>query len=559
MRRLTTARLYKPSAGTPPLSAVHGCSLRKVPEFHKTLLAAFSVALMLLAVTPLTAAPAPAGSAGPGAAAVPSALPPVVPPAVPPTGASPASASPTATGANGDVVAPSDAATLKAGGNNQAGAGMVTAPNSGGGALMSGSRLAPVYALGDAIPQPLTEDEAVRLGLARNPQITAAAAGVASAQATYRAQLAFPPITLGVTNVTGTSAAPTLTGSTSDTFLDLGGTLDISGQRRLQAAGSRATFGAANFQLLETKLTLTQQIRDAYWSLAAAHAQTQFAQESLGDVQRVNQLTRQQLDAGASPRVDVLRSSIDLANARQGYLTTQGAERTALATLNVLLARTPTASLQLAANLIAPTTVATGTGAAIGPTPTTPAAALPPLPELTRTALSNRPAVQAAAQQVRAAEYGVKGARAARLPDLTVDYERSLRDPIATIVLGARLPVFDFGTIRQSVRAAEQSRRQAVAQQQQAEQQVVQQVAQAHLDYSQAQQVAASYQHDILEPSETLLHMAQLGYQQGGTGILPVLDAESTLRNARTGYINSLLALYKARDEVEAATGVLPR
>lgn len=421
----------------------------------------------------------------------------------------------------------------------------------------------PAYAAGDAIPQPLTEAEAVRVGLAHNPQITAAAAGVASAQATYRSQAAFPPVTLGVTNVTGTSAAPTLNGTTSDTFFDLGGTLDVSGQRRLQAAGSRATFGAANFQLQETRLTLAQQIRDAYWSLAAAQAQTQYAAESLRDVQRINELTRLQLDAGAAPRVDALRSSIDLANAQQAYLTAQGSERAALAALNVLLARAPTAPLVLAANLATPTTTATiGTAPASGPSPAVtavPAVTLPPLPdlpELTRSALAHRPAVQAAAQQVRAAEYGVKGARAARLPDLTVDYERSLRDPIATVVLGARLPVLDFGSIRQSVRAAEQSRRQAVAQQQQAEQQVVQQVAQAHLDFTQAQQITASYRHDILEPSATLLAMAQLGYQQGGTGILPVLDAESTLRNARTGYINSLLALYKARDEVEAATGM---
>ena len=53
--------------------------------------------------------------------------------------------------------------------------------------------------------------------------------------------------------------------------------------------------------------------------------------------------------------------------------------------------------------------------------------------------------------------------------------------------------------------------------------------------------------------------MAQLGYQQGATGILPVIDAESTIRNARVGYINSLLAVYKAQDEILAATGVLPK
>jgi outer membrane protein TolC len=87
---------------------------------------------------------------------------------------------------------------------------------------------------------------------------------------------------------------------------------------------------------------------------------------------------------------------------------------------------------------------------------------------------------------------------------------------------------------------------------------VTQQVAQAYTDLTQAQVLAASYQTDILVPSGTLLTAARAGYQQGGTGLLPVLDAESTLRNARTGYVSSLLALYKAQDELQTAAGEAP-
>src|SRR5207245_436008 len=83
-----------------------------------------------------------------------------------------------------------------------------------------------------------------------------------------------------------------------------GNALDTRSQRRFQAAGARAQFAAARYQYEETKVTLTQQIRDAYWSLAAARAQTQIAQEGLQDSQRVYQLTQTQFQAGASPRVD---------------------------------------------------------------------------------------------------------------------------------------------------------------------------------------------------------------------------------------------------------------
>jgi outer membrane protein TolC len=398
---------------------------------------------------------------------------------------------------------------------------------------------------GDASSGRLTLDEAVRIGMAQNPQIAAGVAGAASAERNYRSLAAFPPINLGLTHVLGSSSAPTLNGTTTDTFADLGETVDTSGQRRFQAAGAKAQWAAARSQLEETELTLSQQIRDAYWSLAAARAQAEIARQSLQDAQRVYQLTQTQFEAGSSPRVDVIRSSIDVANVQQSAISAQGAERAAVIAFNVLLARSAANPVELADQLAEST-------------PTPAATGLPNLTDLTRKALAQRPLVQSARAQVRAAEYALKQARAARFPDLTVDYQRSLQQPVYSVLLGITLPLLDFGSVHNSVKAAEESKKQAVAQQQQAEQQVRQQVAQAHTDFTLAQQLAASYQTDILSPSVTLLSSAQLGYKQGATGILPVIDAETTLRNARNGYISSLLALYKAQDELLAATGDLP-
>src|SRR5258708_4979364 len=124
------------------------------------------------------------------------------------------------------------------------------------------------------LSKPISVDDAVRLGLANNPQIPAGVAGVASARSNYQSLAAPTTIDLGATRIQGTSTAPSLTGSNSDTILDVGHTLDTSGQRRFQAAGARAQFGATRYQFDETKLTLTQQIRDAYWGLAAAKTQT---------------------------------------------------------------------------------------------------------------------------------------------------------------------------------------------------------------------------------------------------------------------------------------------
>ena len=398
------------------------------------------------------------------------------------------------------------------------------------------------------IPDPITVDDAVRIGLVRNPQTTAAVAGVASALANYRSIAAFPSLELGITHAQGTSTAPTLNGANTDTFFDIGEVLDTSGQRRFQAAGARAMHGAARYQYDELKLTLAQQIRDAYWSLAAATALTRFSLESLDEAVRVNKLIHTQHDAGAAPEVDVIRSSIDVANARQAYVTAQGAQRSALSALNVLLARPPSAPVKLAVDI----TDGIDTNQS--------APNLPDIAVLTKSAVAKRPVVSAAAEQVRVAEYAVKQARAGRFPDLSVDFERSLQQTSDTVLLSVKFPLVDFGNIRHSVKSAEETRKQAVAQKDQVEQQVAQQVAQAVLDSVQAQTLLTSYLNEILNPSVKLRDMAQLGYRQGATGILPLIDAETTLRNARSGYINSLLAVRKAQDELLAAlAGSVPK
>src|SRR5262249_5051236 len=172
---------------------------------------------------------------------------------------------------------------------------------------------------------------------------------------------------------------------------------------------------------------------------------------------------------------------------------------------NVLLARPAAAPAELGDQLAETT-------------PTPAAAGLPSLAELTQRALARRPLVQSARAQVRAANYALKQARAARFPDVSVNYQRSLQDPVDSVLLGLTLPLLDLGSVRQSIKAAEETRKQVAAQQQQAEQQVQQQVAQAYSDFTQAQQLAASYQTDILAPSVTLLSSAQLGYKQAATG-----------------------------------------
>ena len=392
---------------------------------------------------------------------------------------------------------------------------------------------------------PLSIDEAVTIGIHHNPQIQAADAGVAAAMATYQSLGVLPNFMFGLSQVQGSSTAPSLTGDTRDTIISLSTTVDLSGQRRYQAAGSHANYLANRFQFQETILTLEQQIRDAYWTLAASQASTKLSEKSVSDAQKIYDLTVIQEKVGTSPKGDVIRSSIDLANAKQALLTAKNSEASALISLNTLLARPPKLAIELASKI-------EGGNVSIG----SDVDKLPTLEELTRQGITNRPLLKSSTEQVQSARFAVRQAESSRLPDLDISYQRSTVQQVDALTLTLSFPLFDFGSIHHNVKAAESTKKQAESQRALAGQQITQQVAQAHSDLETAILAAKSYKAEILDPSVTLFDMANLGYQNGATGILPVIDAESTLRNARIGFINTLLSVEKAKDELKAATGI---
>jgi len=394
-------------------------------------------------------------------------------------------------------------------------------------------------------PDSLSVEQAVQLGFKQNPQVAGGLAGVRSALANYRSLTPLPPIALGLSHIQDMRAVPAIQGDNSDTLIDLGETFDTSGQRRYSAAAANSQYKSTKYDYQETLLGLEQQIRDAYWSLVAAQAQSKIADVSLKEAQRVYDLTVTQEHAGSSPKSDVIRSSIDVANARQTLLATKASEKTALIAFNNLLARKPTEPANLADDLDIDT-------------PSFPTIEQRTLTELQAAANKNRPLLRSQQEQIQAAGYAIKQTEASRLPDLNLGYERSIHDSLDTLTFTVSLPLFDFGSIRQSVKAAREAKKQAEANANQVRQQVEQQVAQAYTDLDVAIESAAGYKKEILDPSVTLLGMAQLGYQQGATGILPIIDAESTIRNARVGYIDSLLAIYKAQNELLAAIGHAP-
>ncbi len=387
----------------------------------------------------------------------------------------------------------------------------------------------------------LSIEGAIRLSLQNNLLIQSDSLGVNASYNTYRSIAAFPNFIFGFSQVQGSSSAPSLTGDNRDTILEVSGSFDISGQKRYQAAAAHETFTGVQAQHLESLLKLEKQVRDAYWSLSAAQSQVRIADESVSEANRIYELTIQQERAGTAPKADVLRASIDLANAKQAQMVAKGSQLSAQLELTGLLA------LSTDADVFTVTDMEGDSGYLAR-------LKVPAVEEALANALKTRPTLTAARSQLSSSGYSLRQVEASRIPDLNVQYQRSAQQQVDALSLTLSFPLFDFGGISHAIRSARDSRRQAELQIRQTELQVKREVKQAIVDLDSAIHAASSYEKEILGPSRQLLEMAKVGYQQGATGILPVLDAESTLRNARVGFTASLLAVHKAENELLAAT-----
>jgi len=180
-------------------------------------------------------------------------------------------------------------------------------------------------------------------------------------------------------------------------------TLYSGGAVAANVQANRAYRSAAELQLQATVNLVLAGVRTSYYNVLRAQDSIKVREESLRLLEEELKNARNRLEAGAGAQFDVLRAEVALANGRPPLITARNDLRIAIEELRQLLgftSRTPRGADKLPVFL--------GT--------------LDYQPEnfTLETALdaarANRPELQALAQQLKAAEAGVKAARAGYLP-----------------------------------------------------------------------------------------------------------------------------------------------
>jgi cobalt-zinc-cadmium efflux system outer membrane protein len=400
-----------------------------------------------------------------------------------------------------------------------------------GGAVFRG--LIPVAALVAAplAAQPVGEVEAVDAALAQGDFAALGEAERAAAEARVRAIPIFdnPEASMTRERVSGSAGE-------SETQIGVTQPIDISGRRASLRQAARAESRAVSADVNRRRQERIAETREAYAGCAASTDKAAIAERFVVRLREAERVVDLRTRAGDTAGYDLRRLRVEARSAEAELRLAQGevnAQCMTLARLTGLAGARP--NLSLAAML-----------------PASPATAA------ARAAASSRQDILAREARVEAAVAEVSAAQRARIPDLSVGlgYKRISNDEGSaggpTVALGVRLPVFNNG----GAALAEARARQRVRE---AELRLERRKVEASIEAAAARAAAAT--EAALEAREAADDAARLGtiaeaaYQGGETGVVELVDAYRTARDAELNIVELAERAVKATVAQSLAEG----
>jgi len=286
----------------------------------------------------------------------------------------------------------------------------------------------------------------------------------------------------------------------------------------------------------------------SYYGLVAAERKLQFAQQSLREAQQFFDITQKQERGGESAHSDVVKAQIQLEQRQRDAQETDLTVEKSRVGLAVLLFPDFQQDFDVVDDLQSELK-------------------LPPFPEIQALAAKNNPDIRAAQAEIEQEKWGVSSARSGYLPSLSFDYffgidanQFALENREGERLLGSvvqaqlTIPVWNWGATRSKLRQAQLHLQQAKLDLSATQRQLL-----ANLNFFFQEAQTAGSQVSSLSHSADLaaesLKLTLLRYTAGEVAVLEVVDAQTTLAQARNAYADGLLRYRVALSDLQTLTG----
>ena len=394
-----------------------------------------------------------------------------------------------------------------------------------------------------AAGRPLDLDAAVRIALAENPLLRAAAEGVAAAGETVGVARAayYPEVGLDSryrrfdTHVffpSGVPATDTTLGATDDwsAGFKLGYSLYDSGVRRAGTQAAKAGLAASREDAQRVRQDVVFGVHGAYYRVLSAEAARSAAVARVERARDHLRLAQTLKDAGSVPQADVLRARVELADSELAMVRAEGEVKIAYGALNTAM----------------------GLPAALPVVVDHPAMSIPdpgghdPEASLAR-ALEQRPELAAAQERIAAAKHQKEAIAGSYGPRLRAEASLGVRDAEVlpededwSVGVALQLPIFSGYAKTHRVERATLEAKILEAEAEALANRVGQEVWAAASDLASAAE-AVRQTAELEAEAEQSLALTRARYEAGAGTINDLLDAESTLTQAESARVASEL------------------
>jgi len=293
---------------------------------------------------------------------------------------------------------------------------------------------------------------------------------------------------------------------------------------------------------------LTAVVVQDYYGVTVAQRKLANARQALGEAQRFLDISEKQEQGGEAAHSDVIKAQIQVEQRQRDVQEAELSLDKAKTAIAVLLFPDFRQDFALADDLDA-------------------AASLPAFPQVQQLAAKNNPEIRAAQATVELQRHTVASARAAMLPALSFDYFFGLNanqfamyngDHLNNVGSGAQVqlnvPLWNWGSMRSRVREAQFALQQAQNDLSFTQRQLLAELQGLYDEARVSSGQVASLRHSM-ELSADSLRLTVERYTAGEATVLEVVDAQTTVSQARNAYDDGLARYRLALANLQTLTG----
>lgn len=435
----------------------------------------------------------------------------------------------------------------------------------------------PVPAVAPVLSQNLQSDEPevtletlIQRALENSPRLQIARENLAAAQSRGQSARSLPgPILQLVPGWGGNSNA-------RDEEILLSQRLDVFGLRQARGRVASANTRRAEAESRLAARGLEVEVKSAAAQLFAAQEAERLESMQVEIAQQFRDAAAKRAALGDVPGVQVQRADLELLRGQNNLAIARSTRLVRRSELNTLLGDAPNSPLRVTlpldagavatlraqgdmaqmSNGTAASTAGSSNSAHLEGTSTT-----SPSPSLDDSLLTSdlmaRPDLARVQATIEARQAQVKALRRERLPQIELQARRAPflgRDGGATALRAVvTIPLFDLGTFKGERLAAEAEAQAQTATLKLLQQRAAGQVESARVQVQSRRESALRYQNQLVPLALDLLRKTQIGYAQGASTYLEVLEAQRTLRQLQTEYLQALLGVQTSEVALDAA------